>query len=360
MGHLRQRIRFCESPGGVRIAYSVIGKGPPLVMLSGGHSHLELDPGSPVFGHWIEALASRHSLVRLDTRGFGLSDRGIEDHSIEAVIGDVRSVVQALGLERFALLAWLGGTPFAVTYAERFPGTVTHLVLHAAYLRGWLKRGIGAQERSAVDALVKQVESGWDMADPIVRHAITSSFIPDSSASDQAWLNEALREGARGEDAARRLATRLQSDVTALASRLACPTLVLNSEKDTNPPFAEGRLAASLIPGARFVALASRNHVLLAHERAWRRWLEEAGAFLGQPAAAGSAFAALSPREIELAALIAEGLDNSQIAARLSISEKTVRNHITRIFAKLGVATRAQAIVLSHRSGLGRRSHETC
>ena len=337
----------------------MIGRGPPLVLLSGGHSHLELDPPSPVLGHWIAELARGHSLVRIDTRGYGLADRGVEDHSIDAVVADLRAVVEALGLERFALVAWLGGTPFALTYAVRHPASVSHLVLHAAYLRGWLQRGVGARERSAVEALVAQVESGWDLQDPIVRHAITSSFIPDSTAAQQAWFNEALRASAFGADAARRLRTRLAADVTSLAPRISCPTIVLNSEHDTNPPFAEGRLAASLVPGAHFVALPSRNHVLLAHEPAWRRWCDEVSEFLRQRPGHGAAFSALSTRELQVVALIAEGLDNAQIAARLDLSDKTVRNHITRIFAKLEVATRAQLIVLAHDAGLrlGHRSH---
>jgi DNA-binding CsgD family transcriptional regulator/pimeloyl-ACP methyl ester carboxylesterase len=325
-------------------------------MLSGGHSHLELDPPSPVLGHWIAALARDHALVRLDTRGYGLSERNVEDHSIDAVADDVRAVVDSAGIERFTLLAWLGGTPFAVTLASRMPQRVSQLVLHAAYLRGWLKRGVGPQEREVVDALVKQVESGWDMADPIVRHAITSSFIPDSSPAQQAWFNDALRASALGSDAARRLRTRLASDVTSLAPGIACPTLVLNARHDTNPPFEEGRLAASLVPGARFVALSSRNHVLLAHEPAWRRWLDEVGAFLRRSPAASSAFAALTKREQELLALMTEGLDNAQIAARLALSEKTVRNHVTSIYAKLGVENRAQAIVRVHREKSGHLS----
>jgi pimeloyl-ACP methyl ester carboxylesterase/DNA-binding CsgD family transcriptional regulator len=349
---LEQRIRFCESFDGTRIAYSVIGRGPPLVMLSGGHSHLELDPASPVLGHWIAELARSHCLVRFDTRGFGLAERDIEDHSIDAVVADLQAVVGALGLKRFALLAWLGATPFAVTYASRHPESVSHLVLHAAYLRGWLKRGVGARERSAVEALVAQVESGWDLRDPIVRHAITSSFIPDSTAAQQAWFNEALRTSSRGADAARRLRTRLEADVTALAPRVSCPTIVLNSEHDTNPPFEEGRLTASLIPGAHFVALASRNHVLLAHEPAWRRWLAEVVPFLRRGVSTAAPFETLTARETEVVALVAEGLDNAQVAARLGISEKTVRNHLTRILDKLEVPTRARLIVLAHDAGL--------
>jgi DNA-binding NarL/FixJ family response regulator len=59
------------------------------------------------------------------------------------------------------------------------------------------------------------------------------------------------------------------------------------------------------------------------------------------------AFALLSPREREVLALITEGLGNAEIAERLSISEKTVRNHVSNVFDKLGVWTRAQAIVLA-------------
>lgn len=351
-----QRVRFCFSRDGVRIAYAVTGRGNPLVLVSGGHSHLELDPPSPVFGHWIAALSRDHTLVRLDTRGYGLSDRDVADHSIDAVVGDVQAVVDAAGLDRFALMAWLGGTPFAVMFATRAPQRVSHLVLHAAYLRGWLKRELGPAERDAVDALVKQVENGWDMADPIVRHAITSSFIPDSSAAQQQWLNDAMRASVHGSDAARRLRTRIAADVTALAPSIACPTLVLNARHDTNPPFDEGRLAASLIPGAQFVALASRNHVLLAHEPAWERWKGEVGAFLGGSAAQVPSQANLTKRERNLLSLVAEGLDNAQIAARLDISEKTVRNHLTSVYAKLGVENRAQAIVLVHRGKAGQPS----
>ena len=64
-----------------------------------------------------------------------------------------------------------------------------------------------------------------------------------------------------------------------------------------------------------------------------------------------SAFASLSPREREVLTLIAEGMSNAQIADRLSISEKTVRNHVSNLFDKLGVWTRAQAIVFAIERG---------
>jgi DNA-binding NarL/FixJ family response regulator len=134
-------------------------------------------------------------------------------------------------------------------------------------------------------------------------------------------------------------------DVSMLAPQVRCPTLVLHSRNDARIPFEEGRLVASLIPNARFVPFESRNHILLESEPGYRRWFEEVRAFLKPAPAAHGSLEALTLRERELAELIAEGLDNAQIAARLGLSDKTVRNHITSIFAKLQVETRAQLIV---------------
>jgi DNA-binding NarL/FixJ family response regulator len=146
-----------------------------------------------------------------------------------------------------------------------------------------------------------------------------------------------------------------QIDVTALAPKVSCPTLVLHPDGDARVPFEEGRLFATLIPGARFSPLDSRNHILLEHEPAWRRWVDEVRAFLPVTApATGNAFPELTPRELELVELIAQGLDNAQIAARLTLSEKTVRNHITSIFAKLEVDNRSRAIVLARDAGFGK------
>lgn len=69
------------------------------------------------------------------------------------------------------------------------------------------------------------------------------------------------------------------------------------------------------------------------------------------PASEDRAFEALSPREREILALITEGLGNAEIAERLSISDKTVRNHVSHLFDKLGVWTRAQAIVFARDRG---------
>ena len=110
---------------------------------------------------------------------------------------------------------------------------------------------------------------------------------------------------------------------------------------------------AGKIPGARFVPLESANHLLLESEPAWRRFVEEVEVFLPGATGSSASFAGLTRRENELVELIAQGRDNAQIAASLGLAEKTVRNHITHIFAKLEVENRSQAIVLARNAGFG-------
>jgi DNA-binding CsgD family transcriptional regulator len=229
---------------------------------------------------------------------------------------------------------------------------VTRLVLHSGYARGRYFRD--ATAANLAPAFIQMVEVGWDQPDTFVRRLLASSmFIPEAASDIQASFDEEARLSITGVDAARNFRMNYATDVRALAPQIRCPALVLHSLHNELLPFEEGRLLASLIPGARLVPLETRNCLLLADEPAWASWLRETHSFLGQPLP-GSTFGELSPRERDLALLICEGLDNAQIAARLSISEKTVRNHITHIFAKLNVETRAQAIVLAHRAGIAR------
>lgn len=129
-----------------------------------------------------------------------------------------------------------------------------------------------------------------------------------------------------------------------LAAQLAVPTLVLHARGDARVPFEEGRRLAALIPGARFVPLQSDNHVLLESEPAWGQFLAELNGFL-RPQADDAAVPSLTPAELAVLRLVAQGLDNFAIASGLGKSQKTVRNQVSSIFDKLGVHTRAAAIV---------------
>lgn len=349
-----QAIRFRTAPDGTRIACAESGDGPPLVKVANWLSHVEFEWDSPVWRHWLTELSRRYRLIRYDQRGCGLSDWNAKDVSFQAMLGDLEMVVDATGLARVPLICISQGAALGIAYAVEHPERVSHLLIHGGYARGRAKRASTESERQIADMVLKMVEFGWGQANPAFRQAFTARFIPDASLEQQQWFNELQRRSTSPTNALRVLETVGRIDVTDLLPRVACPTLVLHAVNDAAVPFEEGRLIASLIPGARFVSLDSQNHLLLEPEPAWRRFLEEMEAFLPGTASTSQAFAELTPRERDLLELIAQGRDNAQVAASLGLSEKTVRNHITHIFAKLEVENRAQAIVLSRNAGFGK------
>jgi DNA-binding CsgD family transcriptional regulator len=195
----------------------------------------------------------------------------------------------------------------------------------------------------------------WASDNPSFRQVFTSRFIPGGTPEQLAWFNELCLKTTPGEVAAKLLSSRATINIEPQLAEVRVPTLVLHARDDAVVPISEGRLLASGIPGAEFIELDSRNHILLEEEPAWRRFQEAVLDWMrpGQPANAG-VFAALSEREREVLALMGDGLSNADIAARLSISDKTVRNHASNIFDKLGVWSRAQAIVFARDRGFRR------
>src|SRR5439155_11268333 len=137
---MRQETRFCTTPDNVRIAYAVVGKGPPLVKAANYLSHLEFDWQSPVWRHWLETMSTDSSLIRYDERGNGLSDWNVPDLSFDAWVEDLDSVIEAANLDRFPLLGISQGGAVAIAYAVRHPEKVSHLILYGAYARGWAMR----------------------------------------------------------------------------------------------------------------------------------------------------------------------------------------------------------------------------
>jgi pimeloyl-ACP methyl ester carboxylesterase/DNA-binding CsgD family transcriptional regulator len=337
---------------GARIAYASSGEGPVVVKTANWLSHLEYDWRSPVWRHWLDFLGARHRLVRYDERGNGLSDRELADLSFERWVEDLECLVESLGLEQFTLLGLSQGGAVAIEYAARHPEKVDRMILCGAYARGWARRGDATELRRA-RALLDLVEAGWGDDNPAYRQVFTTLFAPDASDEDSRWFNELQRIATEPAIAARLIEAAGDIDVVESLGRVRAPTLVIHARDDARVPCEEGRLMAAAIPGARFVVLDSRNHVLLESDPAWPRFKEEFVAFAGPapdvlPLASPAPeppFGALTLREAAIVALLCEGLNNRQIAARLAIAEKTVRNHLTRIFGKFDVSTRAQLIV---------------
>jgi pimeloyl-ACP methyl ester carboxylesterase/DNA-binding CsgD family transcriptional regulator len=355
----KQSIRFCRSPDGIRVAYATAGSGPPLVKVANYLTHLEFDRESPVWRHWIDGLSMHHELTRYDERGCGLSDWNVDDFSLEAWVTDLESVIEATGLERFPLLGISQGGAVAVAYAVRHPEKVTHLVLYGAYARGRLHRSSSSEHIREAETLLDLMRVGWGQDNPAFRQVFSTLFMPDATPDQLNWFNELQRRTTSPRNAVRFEEAFFSLDVTDIAPRVTTPTLVIHVREDAMVPFEEGRRLAALIPRSTFVPLEGRNHIMLEDEPAWTRFIQEMHAFIDEPLSgsrpvAAGPMATLSPREHEVLELIAGGLGNAEIAHRLHISPHTLRNHITNVFAKLQVETRAQAIVLAREAGLGR------
>jgi pimeloyl-ACP methyl ester carboxylesterase/DNA-binding CsgD family transcriptional regulator len=352
----RQDLHFCTAHDGTRIAVASIGSGPPLLRAAHWLSHVEHDWTSPVWRPWLAELARGHTYIRYDQRGCGLSDTDVGNVSLDDWVSDLEAVADGLGLARFPLLGMSQGGAVAVAYAVRHPERVSRLVLCGAYGRGALARAETEAQRLEARTLVNLVQVGWGRDNPAFRQVFTSQFIPDGSPAQHQWWNELERLTASPQNAARTLDGFQRVDVSGLAGQVRVPTLVMHARGDARVPFDEGRRLASLIPGARFLPLDSRNHVLLDSEPAWPVFLAELRDFLGDPARTTTRLLAdgLTPAEQAVLQLLAQGLDNRTIAARLGKREKTVRNQVSSVFDKLGVRTRAEAIVHAREHGVDR------
>ena len=348
---MRQRIRFCTAADGVRLATATSGSGVPLVKAAHYLTHVEHDWDSPVWRHWLGGLSDRFHLVRYDERGCGLSDREVDDFSMDAWVADLEAVVDGLGLERFALLGVSQGGAVAATYAALHPGRVSHLVLYGAYAQGRFRRGDDPADREEAEMFLDLIRLGWGRDNAAFRQVFTSLFIPEGTPEQVEWFNELQRTTASPENAARFEEAFYEIDVVGHLAGIDVPTLVMHATGDAMVPFDEGRRLAALVPDARFVPLDSSNHILL-EEPAFDRFLEEITSFVGVPETVDAVLDRLTGREREVLALIARGRSNAELAEELTISPHTVRNHINRIFTKIGVADRSQAIVLARDRGL--------
>ena len=276
---LRQEIHFCVASDNVRIAYAEVGQGPPLVKAANWLNHLEYDWESPIWSHLLHALAAENRLIRYDERGNGLSDWEAKDISFEAFVQDLESVVDATGLDRFALLGISQGCAVSIAYAVRHPERVSRLVLFGAFARGRLKRG-GIESIEQFDALMTLIRHGWGQENPAFRQIFTSQFIPGGAVEQVQWFNDLQRKTTSPENAVRIMQAMADIDVTDLLSRVQIPTLVLHCRNDARVQFEEGRRIAAGIPGARFVALEGSNHIILEDDPGRSRLLDEIRDFL--------------------------------------------------------------------------------
>ena len=337
---MRQRIRFCPTPAG-RVAYSVIGQGPVLICDTGWVSHLEKMLEIEWSRSFFAALAERFTVVRYDKAGCGLSDRTGVDLGFEAQVRTAAAIADELKVSRFHLFGASQGGQVAVALAAREPERVGRVAIYGACVRG------DELATAAVrDSLLSLVRAHWGLGS----QALANVFMPDASAQDYRDFAELQRASATATVAADLLSEYYRTDVSNLLPRIKSPTLVLHREGDRATPFAAGRELAAHIPGATFLPLSGSTHLFWKDD--WREIVDAIRHFLEEPAPVA---VVLTARELEVAALVADGLTNQEIAQRLSVAPRTAETHLENIRQKLGFRSRAQiATWVTSRQAQGR------
>lgn len=369
---MEQRIQFCPTADGITLAYTIVGRGYPLVRVVGGLTHLEYEWQSPIWRETIEGLARDFELIRYDGRGMGLSDRGLMTHDVDKWALDAEAVIETTGRERVALLGISQGGSAAITYAVRHPERVSHLVLYGAFAQSPLP--VEDEEyRALVESLVTMIKRGWGGNQAPFRQVFTSMYVPGASAEQMRWYDDLQYHSTSPENGAALLEAIARVDVRDLLPRVAVPTLVLHRRGDRVTPFELGRRLAAAIRGSRFVPLEGDNHLFLDGEPELRTFFGAIRDFVGSgqpPDAALSpsgqrgdptalfttqapatlvreAAGQLTSREIDVLRLLASGKTNKEIAADLVLSVHTIERHVANIYAKIGARGRAEAVAFA-------------
>ena len=308
-----QIVRHTTAQDGTRLAWSAVGDGPPLVKTANWLNHLEHDWRSPLWRHWMREFIHDHCLVRYDERANGLSDWNTPEISFEAFVDDLACVVDAAGVDKFDLLGISQGAAVAIAYAVRHPERVRRLVIYGGYAQGWATRA-NAEEVARREAMLTLTEAGWGAANPAYRQLFTNLYIPEASAEQADWFTEMQRISASTENSVKIQRVLSKIDVRHLLAQVTVPTLVAHARDDQVVPFAAGEQLAARIPGAQFVPLEGRNHILLDNEPAWPAFTAAMRAFLAKGEAVAPAIVRTPPSDVIKSSKAADG-------ARLSFAE---------------------------------------
>ena len=257
---VNQKIAYCTTKDGIRIAYGTSGKGPPVVITVGVMTHLKLGLFSPTYNSaFLKPLIARHTVVQYDGRGFGMSDRGLKDYSVEARLRDLEAVVNTLKLNRFALYGISAGTETSIAYAVKHPERVTRMILYGGGVDNSPDPSLTPDQQKTAEAGLTLLTNGW--GNGAIRELFGSFEMPGASDVERRFFSEVMRESATPEDFKAFQVSELRVDVKAFAIQVHVPTLVVQVRGDQINPLAYSKKEADLIPGARLVVIEGVDHI---------------------------------------------------------------------------------------------------
>jgi pimeloyl-ACP methyl ester carboxylesterase len=310
-------VRFVRSEVGARIAYTTTGTGPPLIIVPPWISHLEAANAMSGYREFIEALAARHTVVRYDRWGSGLSDRDRSDFSLEADIQVVLDLADHLRLRRFALMGPSHAGPVAAAVAHHAARRVSHLVLYGTGARTLIDEETWKPLRDLM--LVN-----WTAA----TRAIAALATPGCEASDVDAFAALMQAAATPEMTVALHEAGSRFDASELLGAIRAPTLVIRRWGDPFVSAEDARRLAGSIPGARLEHVEGDAHLYTVGDV--RAIAERMIDFMAGADRTGSA--QLSAREAEVLQLVAEGCTNAEVADRLVLSVRTVERHLLNAY----------------------------
>jgi pimeloyl-ACP methyl ester carboxylesterase/DNA-binding CsgD family transcriptional regulator len=337
-------VQYVTTSDGFNLAYAVTGEGPPFVFLPFRGNHVQLNWGNRRRREWLEALSERFHVLLYDSRGQGMSSRGLpEGLSMDDFVLDLASVMDRAGFESAILLGHGMFGHAALRYAAAFPERVRALVI----------MGCGVSMTAWPTSLELLAEQNWDL---FLRGQIIAYLPPDELHQEV----ERIRQFFTQKDYLTVSRAIMSSSVAEYLPRVAAPTLVLHAREF---PFVSVDDAVELtakIANARMVIVDGPPP--FGETDANFKALDDFVRSLPLEVAPTSdtsfglqtatRAAGLSGRELEVLRLVASGKSNQEIADELVISLHTVRRHLSNLFDKTGVHNRTQAAGLARDRGL--------
>jgi len=342
-------IRYATTRDGVGVAFHALGDGPAVVMLFPYHvNHLALNWQVGLHRGAIEFFARYFTVVNLDFRGAGLSERRISELSLDSFAEDFDAVLAELRLDRVALLAIGPATVVACHVAARWPHRVASLVV----IEG------GASEANRCVLALRHVNPHVE-AD--MRGALVSGIGDRHSAASLA----AVARAALQPDVVQYWENVLDgTNVLDIAPRVAAPTLYVNVADDEVIPLSAAQALVDQMANATLITVPGRSPIDVWRDRAGNQSIArfvalhfgvEADILRAQRRERRARVVhptGLSEREVEVLRLLAAGKSNRHIADQLFISLNTVSHHLRNIFAKTGTVNRTEAASFAHQCGL--------